>query len=178
MNAEIRLARIPDAGEIANVHINAWRETYKGLIPQNYLDQLHYTFKRRKDMWLRSIEESKGRDVIVADCPSYGVIGFASVGHPRDIDMSSGELTCIYLLNKFHGKGIGFGLLKKSFAVLKEEGFTSAYCWVLENNPTISFYERTGASRLSKTKTDEIGGKKVIEIAYMWDSETVDGVGK
>ncbi|MEZ4741946.1 MAG: hypothetical protein R3B45_05785 [Bdellovibrionota bacterium] len=36
----IRKARIEDAAEIANVHINSWREAYRGLLPESFLDFL------------------------------------------------------------------------------------------------------------------------------------------
>ena len=37
-NIIIRKAHLEDAAEIANVHINAWREAYQGLISQSFLD--------------------------------------------------------------------------------------------------------------------------------------------
>ncbi len=38
----IREARLEDASAIARVHIDAWRETYQGIIPDTYLAQLSY----------------------------------------------------------------------------------------------------------------------------------------
>ena len=38
----IRPAEISDALGIARVHVNAWRETYKGIIPDSVLDALSY----------------------------------------------------------------------------------------------------------------------------------------
>ena len=52
---------------------------------------------------------------------------------------------------------------------MKERGFKEGYCWVLENNPTIKFYERSGACFNGKIKEAEIGGQKVKELAYAWD---------
>ncbi|WP_274857053.1 hypothetical protein [Bacillus methanolicus] len=36
----IRKAVGDDAAQIARVHVKSWQETYKGLIDQNYLDNL------------------------------------------------------------------------------------------------------------------------------------------
>ena len=29
-----------DAADLAHVHVKAWRETYRGLLPQGYLDRM------------------------------------------------------------------------------------------------------------------------------------------
>jgi GNAT superfamily N-acetyltransferase len=73
------------------------------------------------------------------------------------------------LLNKAHKSGIGFQLLKSCFKDLKEKGFKKAYLWVLENNPTIHFYERTGAKKLEHVLEDNIGSKSVREFCYSWE---------
>ena len=53
---------------------------------------------------------------------------------------------------------------------MKELGYKKAYCWVLENNPTIKFYEKSGATFSGHTKYDDIGGEQFKELAYDWDS--------
>ena len=39
-------------------------------------------------------------------------------------------------------------------------------CWVLENNPTTSFYEKTGASFSGLNKVEETAGQEMKELAY------------
>ena len=39
--------------------------------------------------------------------------------------------------------------------------------WVLEQNRSRSFYEKTGA-RMATSKVIEIGGAKLMEVAYAW----------
>lgn len=51
---------------------------------------------------------------------------------------------------------------------MKDLGYKKANCWVLENNPTIKFYERSGAIFSKKVKQDEIGGQMFNELAYEW----------
>ena len=67
-------------------------------------------------------------------------------------------------------KGIGFALLSAGFKKMRNLGYKRAYCWVLENNPTIKFYEWSGARYSGRKKEDEIGGKKLNELAYEWGS--------
>lgn len=165
----IRKATADDAAEIANVHLNSWREAYRDLLPQDYLDQLPLTFKARMNSWKRmSAEKDKALFVAEAD---YGIVGFAGLCQPRDPSMQEyGEVGAIYLLEKFKGQKIGFALLKMGMQQLIEWKFTKAYCWVLEGNPTIKFYEESGAKFNGMIKDDLIGGKSVKDLAYQWDS--------
>jgi ribosomal protein S18 acetylase RimI-like enzyme len=165
----IRPAKPADAAEIANVHLNSWREAYKGLLPEDFLDKLPLTFKRRLNMWTQVIEE--GKEVILVAEGKPGIVGFASFGTARDLIFQDfAELNAIYLLKHFKSKGIGYSLLKNGLEAQKNKGFEKAYCWVLENNPTIKFYERTGAIYGDRIKTDEIGGQAVKELAYVWNN--------
>lgn len=47
---------------------------------------------------------------------------------------------------------------------------------MLEGNPTIRFYERTGAKHNGKIKEDVIGGQKVKELCYAW--EDINNIGE
>lgn len=163
----IRKATADDAAEIANVHLNSWREAYRNLLPQDFLDQLPLTFKRRMNSW-KQTAAMPDRALYVAEGKS-GIVGFSVFTPPRDKDMSEhGELGAIYLLEKFKGKGIGAALLKLGMQQLVAWKYSKAYCWVLQNNPTIEFYEKSGAVFNGMEKPDEIGGKKVKELCYEW----------
>lgn len=166
----IRVAKLGDELAIAKVHIQAWQEAYHGLIPQGYLDALPTTeLENRIKMWVSILANSQ-RWAWVAE-NANGIVGFVLFGPPRDANREGFiELGAIYLLASEKNKGIGFSLLSAGFNKMKDLGYQKAYCWVLENNPTIKFYERTGAKFSGQTKQDEIGGKNFNELAYEWES--------
>jgi ribosomal protein S18 acetylase RimI-like enzyme len=165
---KIRRARPGDVSEIANVHVNSWRETYRGLLPADYLAQLN--FRKKIDAWQSVILKPEQFHVLVAE-DRVGVIGFATFEGARDVIWGDhGEVSSIYLLSRFKGRGIGRALLRSGMQELIRRGFRRAYCWVLENNPTISFYEHTGAQFSGQVKDDEIAGQKVKELAYVWNT--------
>ena len=61
----IRRARPVDAAEIARVQVQSWRETYAGIIPQPYLDQLSVPAHERQwrqnpGQWLLGIRRRMG----------------------------------------------------------------------------------------------------------------------
>ncbi len=163
----VRRATVDDAAEIANVHLNSWRGAYRNLLPQDFLDQLPLTFKRRMNMWKQTAIENK-KPLFVAEAIN-GIVGFSVFEPARDASMNGyGEVGAIYLLEKFKGKKIGAALLKLGMSELIKMDYTKAYCWVLEGNPTIKFYESSGAVFNEMESPDEIGGKKVKELVYEW----------
>ena len=165
----IRPAAAGDETNLAKVHIQAWQEAYKGLLPKDYLDSLSSELTGRIEMWT-SILRSPKRWAWVAE-GSDGIVGFVLFGPPRDENRETFvELGAIYLLASEKGKGTGFSLLSAGFNKMKDLGFKKAYCWVLENNPTIKFYERSGASFSKQVKQDDIAGQMYNELAYEWPS--------
>jgi ribosomal protein S18 acetylase RimI-like enzyme len=166
----IRPAREGDGPGIANVHISSWRDAYKGLLPQDFLDKLPLDCGRRMGWWQKVISEPDNFVLRVAESKKE-IIGFACFQAGRDQGMESlAEMGAIYVFERFKGRKIGFSLLSSGFKQMKERGFRQGYCWVLEGNPTIKFYERSGAVFSGQTKDDEIGGQVVRELAYRWDS--------
>lgn len=163
----IRKATFDDAAEIANVHINSWREAYQSLLPQDFLDDRPLYFKNRYELWKKVTKNSQL--TFVAETTDNGVVGFINGDIARD-DKFRGqvEIYCIYLMKKFHGQGIGYSLLKKFFKSSVEKGFEKSYLWVLKNNPTIKFYERAGAKFTGDIVKDKIGGIEVEELCYHW----------
>lgn len=169
----IRTATLGDENRLAQVHIQSWQEAYKGLLPQEYLDQLPLELENRIKMW-KSILANPKRWAWVAENSQGIIVGFVLFGPPRDPDKEGFiELGAIYLLASEKGKGIGFSLLSAGFNKMKDLGYKRSYCWVLENNPTIKFYERSGASYTTQIKEDEIGGKKFKELAIEWDTLSI-----
>lgn len=166
---KIRAANQGDVPAIAKVHIQSWQEAYKDLIPEDYLDNLDSKLNERVEMWNHILANPK-RWAWVAE-GSNGIVGFVLFGPPRDPDREDHiELGAIYLLESEQNKGIGFSLLSAGFNKMKSLGYKKAYCWVLEGNPTIKFYERSGAKFSNQVKQDEIGGQIFNELAYEWDS--------
>ena len=163
----VRRACTEDAAEIANVHLNSWREAYRNLLPKEYLDRLPLTFKARMNQWKKASTLSE-RALLVAESKD-GIIGFSVFAPARDSSMAEhGELGAIYLLESYKGQGIGATLLKVGMEQLREWKHRKAYCWVLEHNPAIGFYEKSGAVFNGMEKYDEIGGRKVKELCYEW----------
>jgi L-amino acid N-acyltransferase YncA len=161
----IRPAVEADAGSIAHVHIASWRSTYSGVVPDEYLAGLDETV--RAVNW----REWLGLGVPVFVAVQDGlVVGFISGGPIRkSIEDYDAELFTIYLLEQSQRRGIGSALLRRLAESLVAGGFKKLAVWVLEDNQSYSFYERSGARRVSSKEID-IGGAPLPVVAYGWPS--------
>jgi GNAT superfamily N-acetyltransferase len=161
--SSIRLAEVRDAAAIAHVHVESWRTTYKGLVPEEYLASLNAA--KRVPVW----QDWLTRDISIFVAEVEGkIVGFASGGPIREpLDAYDAELYTIYLLQEVQGRGIGKALLSAVAEALVGKDHTSMMVWVLEQNPAVRFYEKKGAEYLT-SKQIEIGGISLTEVALGW----------
>lgn len=163
----IREAKIGDAESIARVRVDSWRTTYRGLLEDEYLENM--TPNQYVHMW-RNIIASAGAQgyTYVAESNSDHIVGFALGGTDRNgSQVYDAELYAIYLLEEFQGQGLGRQLVKRLAQRLLQEGYHSMRVWVLAKNPSRAFYESLGGEYLYQ-KTILLGGENYAEAAYGW----------
>jgi GNAT superfamily N-acetyltransferase len=160
----VRRATINDAPALARVHIQSWLETYAGLMPRSLLDRI--TVEGRQRQWEQAFRHDN--DVLVADRDD-DIVGFASIGSPRDPDVDL-ELFTLYLLKAHQGRGIGKALWDAALETARTRGANTLGLWVLETNPTRGFYEHQGGVP-SAHKLETIRGFEVAEVYYRFTLE-------
>lgn len=162
----IRKANISDASGIAKVHVDSWRTTYKGIIPQSFLDGLSY--EQRTKLWENNISD-KPSMIFVAENEGE-IIGFVT-GGTRNTNEEAGasDLTSIYLLEEWQGKSVGKKLLNQIMIDFLEQGYQKIYVDVLAANKTRQFYQYYGAEYV-KTVQLNIAGKILDEEIYVWNN--------
>ena len=163
----IREAEASDAEAIARVRVQSWQSTYRGLLPEEYLQSLSVDDHARN--W-RSILSARGLQgfTYVAESEDGTVTGFALGGAERTGDARyTGELYAIYLLQAQQRQGVGKRLIAAVARRLLEEGMASMLVWVLAENPSRWFYEAMGGEYLYE-KPIYIAGGEYVEAAYGW----------
>ncbi len=164
----IREARIEDAAGIAKVHVDTWRTTYAGILPDEHLANLSY--ERREKLWIDYILSGAESRVFnyVAENDAGQIVGFASGGPERknDPDYKS-ELYAIYILKEYQSQGIGHHLTQTLVKSLLQSGMNTMLLWVVSDNPARRFYEALGGQQI-KTERTELGGVMIDEVAYGW----------
>jgi ribosomal protein S18 acetylase RimI-like enzyme len=169
----IRVAAVADASAIAAVHVQAWRETYDGLVPARVLSGL--SVDRRTEIWRRVFSDPEAFNssaVLVAEREG-AIVGFGCCGLQRAADLSvrgyDGEISAIYVLRAFQHRGIGRALMSAMAQALQHRQLQSLSLWVLrENQEARRFYEELGGEVVADKKDSLEGGFAVVEVAYGW----------
>ena len=160
-----RPATLSDIDGIACVHVQAWRESYRELIPQATLDAL--SVEKRAAQWRHTLDNPDRMTFVAED--GGAVCGFVSGGGILWSGLSTGsEVSALYLLDAVKRRGVGRALFQAALTALAGRGFASTGLWVLTGNgPARRFYETMGG-RPAETRIDSMGGLALDEVAYVW----------
>ena len=162
---KFRRAHANDCLAIADVHVEGWRTTYRGLMADEYLDGLSAVDRARE--W----EQSIARDdvhVWVAEVDDEGIVAFAASGpeHTGNYDFDS-ELYAIYMRAHWRGRGLGKLLVAHNAQSLLSAGHHGMMVWVLAENANRRFYEALGGQRFAEGDY-QAGQQSLVEVAYGW----------
>lgn len=151
-----------DAGALARIHVQSWRETYEGLLPAAYLAGMD--LKRHARSWSRRLVADRGEVVLIAEGRD-GAVGYcAGMATPG----GGAEVSTLYVLRQAQGLGLGACLLTSTARVLRAGGVRSIHLWVLDGNLRArGFYERLGGIPKGSRPVAGWGGG-LIETAYAW----------
>lgn len=166
---KFRKATEEDIAGIAKVHIESWRTTYKGIVPEQYLLDMSYAQKVKQ--WKKNLREST---IYIAVDEKEEIQGFICGGAERsgNYPRFRGEIYAFYLLEEVQGQGFGRMLMNRFVTEeLNPKGIDSLIIWVLSDNPSRFFYERLGG-QLVDLKSITIAGKRLEECAYGWSMVT------
>lgn len=166
---DIRLARPEDAPAIARVHVAVWHATYRGVLPDEMIDQI--SVEQREAMWSDILTAyTETHPVLVAEDFGIGICGFGNGGPLRgeSVPGYDAEFKTLYLLPAYQRRGIGRAMLGRLAALLRERGHASAIVWVLATNPACGFYEAMGGV-LCAERVAEDEGESVADLAYGWN---------
>ena len=165
----IRRARVEDAAGIARVHVNSWQTTYRGIVPDDYLDAIQ--LEEWRERWVDNLSTPAPNTFgHVAENEENGeVAGFVRGGTTRNPELPyRGELYAIYTLKEYQLHGLGRHLVQSMARDLQNADMTEMLLWVFETNlASHRFYETLGGCYV-KSNTFEINGVPIVERAYAW----------
>lgn len=168
----LRPARPGDASAIARVHVETWRATYAGIVPDAYLVSM--TESKQALQWNHSIRRAVAPEAVLmaesAELPGGRIVGFGSCGPARGQfgnGPGSGEVFTLYVALDWQGQGIGRLLLGELFERLHGGGLGEAVLWVLKDNPARFFYEALGGRRIAE-RQQRFAGVELAEAGYAW----------
>lgn len=162
----LRPATPADAGLIASIHAASWQATYRGLLPDDFLDG--EVSRERAAYWQARLNApgAERRSVVIAE-RSGEPIGFVCV--ERQPDSAWGVLLDnLHALPGHQGIGVGKLLLQAATDWTAAQGENQLYLYVLEGNtPAIGFYERQGW-QFAGAEPDHMGGVDITALRYVY----------
>ena len=147
----IRPAIPADAGAIAQVRVDAWRTTYKGMIPAAYLAAMKV--EDSAALWTKILTAGPNATSVFVAAEDGKVVGFAS-GHmlPEPKHGLDAELSAVYLVE----------------GAQRAHGANGLIAWVIAGNKAArAFYERLGAELLIE-QPFTWDGMELVEAGYGW----------
>lgn len=165
--ATIRVATAADAARIAQISIDGWRAAYRGLMPDEVLDNLD--LQKRTAGWTASIE--KGSVQVMLAIVDGQAQGFCSLLPTRDKDKQptrTAEIPAIYICPTHWRRGLGNRLWSAVRTVALAAGHKEMTLWVLTTNaPARRFYEAIGFQPDGATKIETgIGSIELPHVRY------------
>jgi GNAT superfamily N-acetyltransferase len=152
----VRRATAGDAPAIARVRIDSWRTTYRGLIPDTYLDAMQV--EASTALWDRVLTAGPNTTCVFVAEHEADVVGF-SCGSPLQPPKHGfdSELAAVYLRRDFQRAGLGRRLVGAVVAARHAQGATGLLTWVIAGNRGArAFYEG-------------LGGELIVEQPFQWD---------
>lgn len=157
----VRPVRDADVEALGRVHATCWHETYDHLVSAAALERV--SPRRLAELWTHWAAQGDDYNMHAALVDGE-IVGFVGSGPARDEDAPRDrELYFIYLLDAWHGTGIGQKLFDA--AVEPDEGL---YLWVAEDNPRAHrFYERNGFVLDGATHTELFLEEPLTEVRFV-----------
>ncbi len=153
-----------DAGDLARVHVRAWRETYRGQLPDAYLARMSPPLHARR--WRHQLTRAAAGDVVLAAESAEGLVGYCGA-HLLD-GTDRGEVSTLYVLRSAQRRGLGRRLLGGAARVLAASGACALDLWVLNGNtPADAFYAHMGGVAVGERAVRGWGGG-LRETLYRW----------
>ncbi len=173
----VRPATADDAAGIARVHVQAWQESYTGLLPEAVIAE--HSVESRTVRWANILARASlpGAGFVCVAALGGEIVGFGSCGAQRKDGFRdcgyTGEFTALYLLRSAQGLGFGRTLMRTLAAALTDRGHLGGSLWVIEGNGRArGFYERIGGVVIGRNEVErpELGA---ASIGYGWSELSV-----
>lgn len=162
---QLRLAEPSDAMTVARLHVRSWQAAYRGLLPDEYLDELR---PEERAAWYDFTGADSSRPTTIVAVGAGSILGFATTQRSRDPDAADcGELCALYIDPSWWGRGTGTALAAAARSQLTAQGFECALAWVLDGHERAArFYCRDRWIPDGACRTTTIWGIAVHEVRY------------
>ena len=167
-----REAKNRDAEQLAIIHANSWRSTYRGLFSDDFLD--NGVFENRHSVWNERLNNPSSNQFVLVAEEHDEIVGFICVYGNDDVQYGS-LIDNLHIKQSHKSNGIGTELMLKATEWLQSHySKNGVYLWVMEeNNLARAFYEKLGAINAGLIdKPNPVGGGSAMNCRYIWSNPT------
>jgi GNAT superfamily N-acetyltransferase len=167
-NFTFRSATLADSQRIASLHTDSWRDAYRGILPDAYLDGA--MAEDRASFWqVRLASSDADRRYVLLTEGEEGLVGFVCTLLDEE-PLWGACLDNLHVLPKFKGHGLGRQLFSRAaqWVMSKEPGWLM-HLWVFEANYSARrFYEALGGEVVEHLSKQTPAGIKIASLRYVW----------
>jgi ribosomal protein S18 acetylase RimI-like enzyme len=163
-----RAAQAADREQIARLHADSWRRTYRGLFSDHFLD--YEADADRLQLWEQRLHSPRTDQCVFVADERGSVNGFICVYGDDDPQWGS-LIDNLHVAHATKRRGIGSHLMTHAFGWLAQHYANSGvYLWVMQSNQSARrFYEKLGASNAGVIdKPNPTGGGSARNCRYVW----------
>ncbi len=165
---KLRPAQYSDYTAIAKLHANSWRQHYRGILSDNYLD--NDVEEDRLNTWYERFKSPAENQVVTIAELDETIAGFCCAF--LNVDPVFGSLIDnFHVAMNFQRSGVGKMLFKESARMIHEKSDNKKmFLWVFEANKNARVvYERLGGTCFETIDKENEDGTVSKTCRYTWD---------
>lgn len=149
MEYVIRKMTKEDCKEVTHLITISWNETYRNLIPDEFLDNMYLNEEERTNISYNKFNENDNHQYVLE--VDHKIVGYINVGITDDIEYDNcGEIYAIYIINGYKGYGYGKTMLKVGIKELKSMNCDKMLIKCAVGNQTNDFYKYMGGKLIKQ----------------------------
>jgi len=150
--------------EIAEVSIRCWKQAYKNILDQDYLENISVEKKiASRSSWFH--EPNKFSIVAIIQ---NKIIGFCDFGESRHPELAAGEIYTLYVLEEYQRHGIGTMLVNEAICQLDKHELKPIVVLSLEDNKKADIFYKKLEFNFIKNIQVKIGESYYSESFYVY----------
>lgn len=160
---------IDNAEYYARVNALAWKQSYKGIVYDDFLELINTEAEIQKAIsnLKEGLNDRSKRFLLKYNDEYVGILRVRKTKYENYQDC--GELGALYLLDSAKRKGFGKILFNKAIDELKKKGYDKMILGCLSENPSNEFYKHMGGSFIDTNPLTLPNGQELVENLYLYD---------
>lgn len=157
-----------DAQSIALLHAESWRNTYRGILPDEFLDRR--VVADRLEFWTeRATIPASGRRLLLKAVGGEALRGFVCVLLDEEPKWGA-RLDNLHVSPAAKGTGVGYALFHAAREwIARTSPGTAMHLWCVERNHVARrFYDRQGGTIVESASRSFAQQPSVPELRYWW----------